>query len=85
MGAFFGSLIFVLSLISLTLALATVSKSKANADTSTKLHIFLVQAVVVLSFIVLVVSGYWTLKHSMMKEPRMGSTSQPAAHVARRR
>jgi hypothetical protein len=65
MGIFFGSLIFVLALISLTISLATVSRGKANADTTTKLHIFLVQAAVVLSLVMIVFSGYFTLKCMM--------------------
>jgi hypothetical protein len=83
MGTFFGSLIFVLSLISLTLALATVSRGKAAADTSTKLHIFLVQAVVVLSVILLLLSGYFTLK-CLMKGPRVAPRDHPAQVVRRR-
>ena len=83
MGTFFGSLIFVLSLISLTIALATVSKGKATADTGAKLHIFLVQAVVVLSIIMLLLSGYFTLK-CLMKGPRVAPKGHPTQVMRRR-
>jgi hypothetical protein len=62
MVLFFTSIVFVLSMISLSLALATVKKSKATADVTMKLHIFLVQAVVVLSVLSLAISGYCVLK-----------------------
>ena len=83
MGTFLGSLVFVLSMISLVLALATVSKGKSNSDTTTKLHIFLVQAVVVLSVILLLISGYCTLK-CLMKGPRMRLAAQSAQMMRRR-
>jgi hypothetical protein len=81
MGIFFGSLIFVLSLIALTISLATVSRGKANADTTTKLHVVLVQAVVVLAVLMILFSGYFTLKCLMTngaKYQTMGQKMPPA-------
>jgi len=77
MGIFFGSLIFVLALISLTISLATVARGKANADATTKLHIFLVQAVVVLSIVMLLLSGYFTLKCLMTNGAKYQTMTQP--------
>jgi hypothetical protein len=57
MVIFNSSLIFVLSMISLTLSLSTVTKTKTNVDISMKLHIFFVQATVILSVLMLFASG----------------------------
>jgi hypothetical protein len=62
MVLFFSSVVLILAMISLILALATVTKSKAKADITMKLHIFLVQASVVLSVLVILISGYTALK-----------------------
>ena len=59
---FYCTFIFVLSMISLTLSLATVTKNQANADTTMKLHIFFVQAIVVLSALIMFCSGYAMIK-----------------------
>jgi len=66
MVIFNSSLIFVLAMISLTLSLATVTKTKTNADLSMKLHIFFVQAIVILSVMILFASGYVLLREVLI-------------------
>lgn len=62
MAIFLNSLIFIMAMISLTLSLATVKKNKADADLTMKLHIFLVQAIVVFSVLIMFCSLYVLLK-----------------------
>jgi uncharacterized membrane protein len=88
MPLFFTSLIFVLSLISLSLGFKALVRAKQNADVCAKLHVLLVQIIIVLSVITILMSGFGTLR-CLIRGPYMMSQGsdmlQKAPPIARRR
>ena len=68
MPLFLSSLVFVLSLIALASGIRVLLHIRKNQEKCTKFHAFLAQAIIVLAIIMVLLSGFATLK-CLLKGP----------------